>query len=86
MRGHAGGAIGRDAWQRQRIRNAGRELPSAESLGVPEEALLSGVPMSWVLMFWQTWRGRNMAPEDILKRFREVTGRGATAGNGRRRR
>lgn len=59
-------------WQRQAVPGADRNgFPSAEELGVPREALLMGVPMDFVLMFWQVWRGRGKEPDWILGRFKD---------------
>lgn len=51
--------------------NALRGFSSAEELGVPREALLCGVPMDFVLMFWTVWRQRGKDAPWILNRFRE---------------
>jgi hypothetical protein len=52
-------------------RRAGRELPAPESLDIPPEALLMGVPMAYVSMFWSVWVRRGALPADIMRRFRE---------------
>lgn len=60
----------RRRWNRRRIEAAGRELPPVEELKVPDEVIHSGVQMSYVLMFWQVWRGRGLTSEQVLERWR----------------
>lgn len=71
------------------IARAGRELPSKETLDVPEEAFaVNGrAGMAYCLMFWQTWRRRQregVLTEDgfpidtsyIMARWKKVAGAG----------
>lgn len=49
---------------------AGRELPSVESLDIPQEVLLCGVPMDYVLMWWSIWRKRaTYNTEELLAKW-----------------
>jgi hypothetical protein len=52
-----------------RPEDAGRELKSAEELGVPGECFFQGPGRAYVLMFWQVWRGRGLSVEQTLGRW-----------------
>ena len=66
---------------RERLRRAGGQADEEKeqeppedpitALNVPREALFMGVPMQYVLMFWQVWRRRGMAEDQIMEKFRE---------------
>lgn len=63
-----------EAWRQERLDRAGQELPSLEDLEVPDEAFTRGVPMAFVLMFWQVWRSRGLTAAETLERWREYHG------------
>lgn len=60
----------RRRWHRRRIEAAGKELPPVEDLKVPDEVIHQGVQMSYVLMYWQVWRGRGLTSEQVLEKWR----------------
>ena len=43
-----------------------REMPSVESLGVPSEVLMQGVPQQYVALFWDVWSSRGTPAGKIL--------------------
>lgn len=64
-------------------KDAKRELPSRESLEIPDEAFCygrpgsrRGIPMGFVVAWWQVWRIRNIhTTEELLARWREYVAR-----------
>jgi len=52
--------------------NAGQEFPSMKELGVPEWAIYVGVPMCYVLGFWQQEARKGKKPEEIEAKFRDL--------------
>lgn len=67
----------RQGWRarrRRRLERAPSELPSPESLGVPEEVMNSRVMLlapTWVTMYYQTWRTRGLSAEEVTQKFRD---------------
>ncbi len=62
-----------DDWQRQRIDRSSQELPSPESLAIPEEVMHSqvyGTNPHWAVMYFDTWRRRGQTVEQTLARWK----------------
>lgn len=62
---------------RRRLRRLGEtlapcEMPSAETLDIPPDVLLCGVPMDYVLSWWSVWRQRGtLTTEQLTERWYE---------------
>jgi len=55
--------------QAEPVRSPTAGLGTVEELGVPQEMLLKGIPMDFVLLFYRTWRDRGKTAEWVTERF-----------------